>query len=102
MTVATEQRTRSKREQLLEDGFCVFPNMLDAAMLQELTTVTENLLATYNPEVAQKVKYQGSNIKLDYQHSVFARLFAWPGAIKAFQELGFDSPKFWSAFLLSK
>jgi hypothetical protein len=90
------------REQLLNDGFCVFKNVLDRAMVDELTAVTEELLAQCSEEDAKRFRYQGSNISVSYQHPVFPRLFAWPRALEALKELGFDRPKWWSAFLLSK
>ena len=91
-----------KREQLLTDGFCVFENVLDRALLDELTAVTEDLLAHCSGEDAQRYRYQGSNISVSYQHPVFPRLFAWPPSLEALKELGFDRPKWWSGFLLSK
>ena len=92
----------TKREQLLADGFCVFENVLDRAILDDLTVVTEELLAQCSEEDVQRFRYQGSNISVSYQHPVFPRLFAWPRALGALKELGFDRPKWWSGFLLSK
>ncbi|MCA1596892.1 MAG: phytanoyl-CoA dioxygenase family protein [Chloroflexi bacterium] len=90
------------RQSLLEDGFSVFPQVLDREMVQDLTRATEALLAAYPAEDAAKFRYQGSNIRLAFQDPVFPRLFAWPKALAALSELGFDDPRWWSAFLLSK
>jgi hypothetical protein len=92
----------ARREQLLRDGYCVFEQVLDRPMLAELTEVTERLLAEVPPADAERYRYQGSNISLAYQHPVFPRLFTWPKALEALAALGFDEPKWWSAFLLSK
>ncbi|HZO92096.1 MAG TPA: phytanoyl-CoA dioxygenase family protein [Chthonomonadaceae bacterium] len=96
------ERDHAKRQQLLSSGYCVFVGVLDRPMLAELTQVTEDLLARQTPQDVKRYRYQGSNIFVAYQHSVFARLFAWPKALAALAALGFDAPKWWSAFLLSK
>jgi ectoine hydroxylase-related dioxygenase (phytanoyl-CoA dioxygenase family) len=93
---------QAKRAQLIESGYCVFKNVLDGAMLDELRRVTERLIAEVSAADAEKYKYQGSNVQVAYQDPVFAWLFAWPAALNALASLGFDAPKFWSAFMLSK
>ena len=35
-------------------------------------------------------------------HPTFTELLIDPGAMAVFSELGFDSPKFWSGFVISK
>ncbi len=93
---------KTKREQLLDEGFCIFENVLDDALLAELRNVTQELIATISDADAERYKYQGTNVRVDYQHPVFARLFALPNALDAMRELGFAHPKFWSAYMLSK
>jgi hypothetical protein len=88
--------------QIREEGYCLFENVLDAPMLDELRRVTDALLDAYSPEEAHKYRYQGSNLGISYQHPVFPRLFTWPSALEALRALGFPSPVFWSAFCLSK
>src|ERR1043165_5676651 len=92
----------TKQHRLLTDGYCLFENVLDRPMLLELTRVTEALQAAVPEADAQRYRYQGSNISVAYQDPVFPRLFAWPAALEALAELGFDRPKWWSGFLLSK
>jgi hypothetical protein len=90
------------REELLASGYVYVPNVLDRPLLDELRRVTDELLAQQSREDAVKYRYQGSNISVAYQDPVFARLFALPRALDALRALGFRSPKWWSAFLLSK
>jgi ectoine hydroxylase-related dioxygenase (phytanoyl-CoA dioxygenase family) len=92
----------AKRESLLTNGFCVFEDVLDREILEELRQVTDAMLDAYDAEARRRFRYQGSNISLSYQHPVFPRLFTWPAALAALESLGFDRPKWWSAFLLSK
>lgn len=100
--MTTQNQSRTKRQQLLEDGYCVFEQVFDASLLDELRQVTDSLLAAYSEADAQRYRYQGSNLSVAYQHPVFPRLFAYPGSLECLKELGFDRPKWWGAFLLSK
>ena len=97
-----EPQPREAVEQLVRDGFFVFKNILTPEMLDELRTVTGNLLAEAGAGHHEQYRYQGSNISVAYQHDVFARLFAWPAALAGLKQLGFDDPKWMSAYLLSK
>lgn len=91
-----------RRRQLLESGFCIFKQLLDPVLLSELQRVTDCLIAGISAEDAEKYKYQGTNVQVAYQDAAFAKLFAYPPALAALASLGFDQPKFWSAFMLSK
>jgi hypothetical protein len=91
-----------RQQQLLTQGFCHFPNVLDQEVLGELVRVTDGLLDAEPAERHQKYRYQGSNINVAYQDPVFARLFAWPKTMGALASLGYDDPKWWSGYLLSK
>jgi hypothetical protein len=93
-----EERTIRLRKQ----GCCVVPSLLPCDLISELTRVTEALLAQQTPEEIERFRYQGSNIKIDYQDPVFARLIAYPPTLQALRELGADDLKFFSAHLLSK
>ncbi len=91
-----------RRRQLLDDGYCIFKNVLDAALLHELQRVTNGLIDGISVADVEKYRYQGTNVQVAYQDPVFARLIALPAALRALTALGFDQPKFWSAFMLSK
>jgi ectoine hydroxylase-related dioxygenase (phytanoyl-CoA dioxygenase family) len=100
--MTTPIQDRDQLQQLQSAGYCVFEQVLDRSMVEELARVTDGLLAAEDETHAQRFRYQGSNISLAYQHPVFPRLFAWPRALQALASLGFEEPKWWSAFLLSK
>ncbi|MCL5995110.1 MAG: phytanoyl-CoA dioxygenase family protein [Chloroflexi bacterium] len=90
------------RRQLLTSGYCLFPQVLDQGLLEELRRVTDALLDEQSQADRERYRYQGSNISVAYQDAVFARLFTWPKALQALADLGFARPKWMSAFLLSK
>lgn len=91
-----------RQQQLLTQGFCHFPNVLDRQILDDLIRVTDGLLDAEPAERHHKFRYQGSNINVAYQDPVFARLFAWPKTMEALASLGYRDPKWWSGYLLSK
>ena len=88
--------------EIIDKGYAVVPGVLDQTILDELRTVTDELLRNYSAADREKYKYQGSNIAMEYQHPVFARLIAWPRTIEALAEFGFDDPRYWSGYILSK
>src|ERR1051325_4941798 len=90
------------RRSLLEKGFCIVENVADRPLLDELTVVTERLLAEVSAADNELFKYQGSNLYVAFQDPVFARLFSLPAALNALAGMGFPRPKWLSAFLLSK
>lgn len=92
----------ARQQQLLTQGFCHFPQVLDQKILGELIRVTDALLDAEPAERNQKYRYQGSNINVAYQDPVFAQLFAWPKTLEALASLGYCDPKWWSGYLLSK
>lgn len=92
----------TQRDRLLREGYCQFEKVLDSSMIEALRRATEAILADYPPEEKERYRYQGSNIALHGQDPAFPRLFAWPAALAALRALGFERPKFWSGFLLSK
>ena len=92
----------ARQQQLVAEGYCLFEDVLDRPMIEELTRVTDALLDAQPPEHHHKFRYQGSNVNVAYQHPVFARLFSWPKALEALAALGYSNPKWWSGYLLSK
>ncbi len=52
------------RGQLLHDGYCTFPNVLPAALLERLREVTERLLAAQTEAQAAQFRAQGSMIPI--------------------------------------
>jgi len=94
--------TREVSNAVSDRGYVLVPGVLDKSILSELRAVTDELLRNYSAADREKYKYQGSNIAMEYQHPVFARLIAWPRTIQALAELGFDDPRYWSGYILSK
>lgn len=92
----------ARRQQLRNEGFCLFENILDRPLIDDLIRVTDALLDAEPPEHHHKFRYQGSNVNVAYQDPVFARLFSWPKALEALVSLGYGNPKWWSGYLLSK
>jgi hypothetical protein len=94
--------TRSVRDRMLEDGFCVLPRILPQRMVDRLRVATEDIWADYTDEQRKAAGGQGSIAALPYLPEVFSELIAWPGAIAALNELGFDHPRYWSGYIIAK
>ena len=92
-----------KRTQLMRDGFCVFENVLEPEMVAKLNAMSEWTIAQEDEEHFEQHRSQGCIIPYwKYPHPAFPELIAHPGALGALAQLGFDQPKVWSGFVISK
>ena len=96
-------REREKREQLIRDGFCIFESVLDTDTVAKLNAMSEWTIAQEDPEHFEKHRAQGCIIPYwKYPHPAFAELLADPRALAVFAGMGFDHPRAWSGFVISK
>lgn len=100
--VVVGEGVNEQTRQLYRDGFCVFPNMFPEALIARLRAVTARMLEAVPGEERDRMRYQGSSISLRYQDPVFAELIGWPGSLQALSQLGFEHPKYWTGYILSK
>ncbi len=92
-----------KRAQLMRDGFCIFENILESEMVSKLNAMSEWTIAQEDAEHFAQHRAQGCIIPYwKYPHPAFAEIIAYPRALAALAELGFDQPKVWSGFVISK
>lgn len=90
-----------RRKQLDEQGYCVFPNVLPAALLADLRRVTGDILANLPVEHERDNRSTGSMVSV-YEDPVLADLIALPEAQDAIRALGFHSAHFSSGYIISK
>ena len=104
MTAATAGTVRLalKREQLVTDGFCIVPNVLDAEMLDSLRRESSALLDELTEEEKRIQGGQGAWQPIPYAPTVFSDLVSWPRALAALADLGFDSIRYLSGFIISR
>jgi hypothetical protein len=89
MTTETAQEIR---EQMLRDGFCVIPGILDQEFVQELRGETDRLNNTveHHPDA----RYQGTHVGVKYEENEYMRqLSEWPPARQALGKIGFGDFK---------
>ena len=91
-----------EREQLVTDGFCVVPGVLDAGMLDSLRRESSALLDELTEEEKRIQGGQGAWQPIPFVPTVFADLIAWPRALAALADLGFDSVRYLSGFIISR
>jgi len=93
--------TADKYRQLIDDGYCVFPQALSQDLIDRLRDVTNRLLDVQSLDERNKVRAQGSMLPTN-SDPIFAELVAYPAALDAFHELGFTDPKFSDGYIISK
>jgi hypothetical protein len=98
----TSDKGKGSRDQLLNDGFCRFENVLSAVMLERLRKATDEGLAALTDEQRKQLGGQGSMVGMPYLPSVYSELIAWPAAIEALHSLGFNHPRYWSGYIIAK
>jgi ectoine hydroxylase-related dioxygenase (phytanoyl-CoA dioxygenase family) len=94
---------KTRRDQLLRDGYCLVPGVLDAAMLGRLRDATDLMLDAQTEEHKARNRSQGSMFGFPQTtDSVFAELIALPAALAALARLGFAEVTFTDAYIISK
>ena len=94
---------KEKREQLIRDGYCTFENVLPPEMVAKLNAMSEWTIAQEDPAHFDQHRSRGCIIPYwRYPHPAFAELIVYPHAMAVLAELGFDRPKVWSGFVISK
>ena len=94
---------KEKREQLIREGYCIFENVLPPEMVNKLNAMSEWTIAREDPAHFDQHRAQGCIIPYwRYPHPTFAELIAYPRAMGVLADLGFDRPKVWSGFVISK
>lgn len=92
---------RDKYKQLIEQGYCIFEQILDDAFLQQLRDTCGKLIGKQTEEESRALRAMGTDIPLQ-KDSFFAELIAWPKALEALAALGYAHPKFRSGYVISK
>lgn len=99
--ILTPEAARQKRDQLIEDGFCVVPGILQGEMLEQVRRFTDEFLATH--AVDPKHRYQGSDFHIQAERTwathqdpnrhhapIVDEILALPEALQACAELGLE------------
>ena len=87
--------------QLIEGGYCLIKDLLDANMLARLQHTSDRLLDAQDDTQRQAQRSTGSMISV-FDDPLFAELVAYPRARDALYRLGFVHPRWSSGFVISK
>ncbi|MCC6579802.1 MAG: phytanoyl-CoA dioxygenase family protein [Phycisphaeraceae bacterium] len=87
---------------MCDQGYCHFPGILTPDMLTQLRRATDALLDAVPARDRERFRYQGSNIAVTLANPVLAKLVSWPASLQALASLGYDAPKYWSGYIISK
>ena len=96
-----EWDAETARRQLVTDGFCRVPGVLDPAALQATIETAEAALGTIGADHRAQWRSQGSLVPIA-DHPSFAALIAHAGFQKMFRQLGFRGTRFSSGYVISK
>jgi ectoine hydroxylase-related dioxygenase (phytanoyl-CoA dioxygenase family) len=91
----------TKRQELVEDGYCVFENVLDGPMLARVQGLARGVVEAIPAAHRAETRSQGSLVPVA-DHPAFAELIAHEPARAIFAELGFADPRFSSGYVISK
>ena len=101
-SAAAGVRLAREREQLVGGGFCTVPGVLDAGMLDSLRRESSALLDQLSEEEKRIQGGQGAWQPIPFASPVFADLIAWPRALAALADLGFEAVRYLSGFIISR
>ena len=100
--MSAENLCQSKREQVIRDGYCLIEGVLSMDLIDGLREGSDRLLDQFSPEEQHRVRYQGSNLSIDFQHPSFAELVTSPALLDGLAKLGWPAPRYMSGYILSK
>ncbi|MDA1192672.1 MAG: phytanoyl-CoA dioxygenase family protein [Candidatus Poribacteria bacterium] len=89
------------RKQLIEEGYVVFPQVLDAEMLRRTTETCDRHIDALPPEHFAAQRSTGTMIGL-FDDPFFTELVAYRPALDALASMGFERPTFSSGYVISK
>lgn len=90
-----------RRHELLEDGFCIIPNILNAATIAELREITDRMVDAMSEEEARRQRSTGSLISVVHDHRL-VDLITNATALRAVEAMGFHDIRFQSGYVISK
>lgn len=90
-----------QRNQLIEEGFCIVPNVLDASSLAELREITDRMVDAMSEEEARRQRSTGSLISVMNDHRL-VKLICNATALRAVEAMGFHDIRFQSGYVISK
>ena len=91
----------ARYQQLLQDGFCIFENLVDSNMLANLRKRTDQVLDAQDEDNRRSQRTTGSMYSL-MQHPFFAEIITYRPALDALARLGYRQPTFSDGYIISK
>lgn len=84
----TSEIALQKREQIIQDGYCIIENIISKEFLQTLREDSEQLIANY--EQPDHTKYHGHHLQvLGENNPSIQKLLKWQPTLNVLEEMGF-------------
>ena len=94
--------TSKRRQQLLDEGFCVFSGLLGGDLLGACGWSATGCSTPTRRKRSSGAATRGSVVSIAYQDRAFAELIAWPPTWAALRELGFERARYWGGSVIAK
>lgn len=94
-------QARQLSDQLIEDGYCLVPNVAPLDLIDEIRRTSDALAESLPAEEKERRRHQGSLIDI-YEHEEMVPLITLPAAMDVLRDLGYPNPKFYSGYIISK
>ena len=92
----------SERKKLIEEGYCLIPNVLPFELLERVRQASTRLLDENSAEERKRRGHQGNVVSLNYQDPVFSELISSPEALGALARLGFNDVRYFGGAVIAK
>eukprot|EP01050_Picozoa_sp_SAG11_P020731 SAG11_NODE_3547_length_2377_cov_3.176471_5_plen_160_part_00 len=120
LVAAADFAMASKREELIQRGYTIFPEVVGPELVAELSAAVNERVATMDhyvtPDGLKHTRHKGDHLHLAFNrkvverpmggaeicHPSMARLVCHEGCLAALDEVGCTDKKFWSGYVLSK
>lgn len=98
-----EIKAPAQRAQLHREGYCIFPQVLDDAMLQRLRAATDVLVASQTETDRARHRSTGSMFGFSgTADEVWGELILYPGLFACMRRLGYRDVTFTDGYVISK
>jgi hypothetical protein len=88
--------------EFLETGFCIVPNVLGPALLDDFRALAARRLSETDADHFERYSHHGSLVPLKVDYEPVAAVLTSPELHTAFQRLGFTDPRWISGYVISK
>ena len=96
-----ETKATALRRQLIDSGYCQIPSVAPQELIERTRGLADAIAEAVPEEEARRKRLQGSIISVNV-HESMVPIITLPEALEALRNLGFEKPRFYSGYIISK